>query len=139
MSILSKILGDANTRYIKNLEPVIAAINALEEKLGKLSNPELKEKTNELKNRLIQGLTLDDILPEAFALVREAAKRTLKQRHFDVQLMGGVALHHGKIVEMKTCEGKTLVATLAAYLNALIGKGVHIITVNDYLSRRDAV
>ncbi len=138
MAFLSKILGDSNSRYIKSLEPKIKAINDLEEKFAKFSGAELKNKTEELKNKIIQGSFLDDILEEAFALAREAAKRTLKQRHFDVQLMGGIALHEGKIAEMKTGEGKTLVATLAAYLNALTGKGVHIITVNDYLSRRDA-
>jgi len=143
MSFVSKILGDSNSRYIKSLEPKIKAINSLEEKFAKFSDLELKAKTAELKNRLNPSTggreNLDDILAEAFAAVREAAKRTLKQRHFDVQLMGGIALHEGKIAEMKTGEGKTLVATLPAYLNALIGKGVHIVTVNDYLSRRDAV
>ncbi|MFH0803600.1 MAG: preprotein translocase subunit SecA [Candidatus Tagabacteria bacterium] len=139
MPFLSKILGNSNSRYIKSLEPRIKAINDLEEKFLNFSDAEFKKKTEELKSRLLQGNSPDDILAEAFALVREAAKRTLKQRHFDVQLMGGIALHQGKIAEMKTGEGKTLVATLAAYLNALAGKGVHIVTVNDYLSRRDAV
>lgn len=151
MSLIKKIFGDINSRFLKSLEPQIQAINALEKNFEKLSNPELKVKTEELKKRLGQGDSpaptapsglaggLDAVLPEAFALVREAAKRTLGQRHFDVQLMGGIALHQGKIAEMKTGEGKTLVATLAAYLNALTGKGVHVVTVNDYLSRRDAV
>ena len=139
MAILTKIFGDSNTRFLKSLEPKIQAINALEEKFEKLSDSELKEQTAKFRERLKQGETIDDILIEAFALVREAAKRTLKQRHFDVQLMGGIALHQGKIIEMKTGEGKTLVATLPAYLNALTGKGVHIVTVNDYLSRRDTV
>ncbi len=143
MSIFAKILGDSNTRFIKSLEPKIQEINGLEQKFEKFSGEELKNKTQELKKRLIQGDPpaggLDDILAEAFALVREASKRTLKQRHFDVQLMGGIALHQGKIVEMKTGEGKTLVATLPVCLNALAAKGVHIVTVNDYLSRRDAV
>lgn len=139
MSVFSKIIGDANSRFLKGLEPKIQAVNALEKDSGKLSDSGLKEKTQEFKKRIQGGETLDGILVEAFALVREAAKHTLKQRHFDVQLMGGIALHQGKITEMKTGEGKTLVATLPAYLNALKGKGVHIITVNDYLSRRDAV
>jgi preprotein translocase subunit SecA len=139
MSVFVKIFGDTNSRFLKSLEPLIQAINDFEEKFGKLSETGLKEKTGEFKKRLIQGETPDDILPEAFALVREASKRTLNQRHFDVQFMGGIALHQGKISEMKTGEGKTLVATLPAYLNAISGRGVHIVTVNDYLSRRDAV
>jgi preprotein translocase subunit SecA len=139
MSFVSKIFGDSNSRFLKNLGPKIQAINALEKKFEKFSDTELKERTETFKGRLKKGETLDDILEEAFALVREAAKRTLKQRHFDVQLMGGIALHQGKITEMKTGEGKTLVATLPTYLNALAGRGVHIVTVNDYLSRRDTV
>jgi len=139
MPFLSKIFGDANARYIKSLQPIVDRINELEKDYEKLSDSELKEKTVEFKNLLLQGRTLNDILPEAFAAVREASKRTLGQRHFDVQLMGGITLHRGNISEMKTGEGKTLVATLAAYLNALSGAGVHVITVNDYLSRRDAV
>ena len=138
MSILSSIFGDANQRYIKSLQPIVDRINLLEKDFEKFSDSELKEKTAEFKKRLVEGLTLDDILPEAFAAVREASKRTLGQRHFDVQLMGGITLHRGNISEMKTGEGKTLVATLAAYLNALTGEGVHVVTVNDYLSRRDA-
>ncbi|OGN00543.1 MAG: preprotein translocase subunit SecA [Candidatus Yanofskybacteria bacterium RIFCSPHIGHO2_01_FULL_42_12] len=143
MSILGKVFGDANARYIKSLQPVIDRINSLEPEFEKLSDEELKAKTGEFRQRLNERLndgaieSLDDILPEAFAAVREAAKRTLNQRHFDVQLMGGIVLHQGKIAEMKTGEGKTLVATLPAYLNALAGQGVHIVTVNDYLSRRD--
>ena len=143
MSLISKIFGDVNSRFLKGLEPMVREINALEEKFAKFSDGDLKKKTEEFRNRLNPpaggGETLDDIAAEAFACVREAAKRTLKQRHFDVQLMGGVALHEGKIAEMKTGEGKTLVATLSAYLNALTAEGVHIVTVNDYLSRRDAV
>jgi len=136
---LEKIFGDENAKKIKVFEPIVAKVNALEEGIIKLSNDELKAKTAEFKSRLEKGETLDDILPEAFAVVREAAKRTLGQRHFDVQLIGGMILHAKSIAEMKTGEGKTLVATLPAYLNALTGKGVHIVTVNDYLSRRDAV
>ncbi len=141
MSILTKIFGDANEKYVKNLQPVIEKINNLEPEFEKFSDEKLKEKTSELKVKLneARGCLLDDILPEAFALVREAAKRTLKQRHFDVQLIGGIVLHEGKIAEMKTGEGKTLAATLPLYLNALEGKGVHLITVNDYLARRDSV
>ena len=136
---LAKIFGGENARKIKEIGPIVEKINALESGLEKLSNDELKAKTHEFKTRLAKGEALLEILPEAFAVVREAAKRTLGQRHFDVQLLGGVVLHQGIIAEMKTGEGKTLVATLPAYLNALTGKGVHIVTVNDYLSRRDAV
>lgn len=136
---IPKIFGDYNTRVIKAYQPRVDAINALELQFEKLSTEELKAKTVDFKKRLTAGETLDDILPEAFALVREAAKRTLNQRHFDVQLIGGMVIHEGKISEMKTGEGKTLVATLPVYLNALTGKGVHVVTVNDYLSRRDAV
>ncbi len=139
MAFLSAIFGDANARYIKSLQPIVNRINELEKDYEKFSDSQLKEKTAEFRKLLSGGKTLDDILPEAFAAVREASKRTLGQRHFDVQLMGGIALHRGNISEMKTGEGKTLVATLAAYLNALIGNGVHVVTVNDYLSRRDAV
>jgi len=138
MSILSKIFGDANERYIGSLEPIVLQINELEKEYEKLSDMELKSKTEEFKTWLVEGKSLDDIIPEAFAAVREASKRTLGQRHFDVQLMGGMVLHRGKIAEMRTGEGKTLVATLPAYLNALTGKGVHIVTVNDFLARRDA-
>ena len=139
MSFVSKIIGDPNKRFLKKLEPIVISVNELEEPFSKLSQEELKAKTQELKTAIASGKSLDDILPEAFALVREASKRTLGQRHFDVQLMGGIVLHQGKIAEMRTGEGKTLVATLPAYLNALEGKGVHVVTVNDYLSRRDAV
>ncbi len=137
MSILSKIFGDANERLLSKPRPIAAQINELEKKFESLSGEELKSKTAEFRERQTKGENLDDLLPEAFACVREAAKRTLSQRHFDMQLIGGVVLHQGKIAEMKTGEGKTLVATLSAYLNALEGKGVHIVTVNDYLAKRD--
>jgi len=139
MSILTKIFGDPNERYLKKIEKIVDKINSLERNFETLSDKELKEKTFEFKERLSKKETLDDILPEAFALVREASKRTLAQRHFDVQLMGGIVLHQGKIAEMKTGEGKTLTATLPLYLNALMGKGCHLVTVNDYLARRDTV
>ncbi|MFH1401758.1 MAG: preprotein translocase subunit SecA [Parcubacteria group bacterium] len=139
MSFLSKIFGDANEKYLKSVGPAVDEINSLEPEFEKFSDEKIKEKTAEFKERTQKGETLDDILPEAFALTREAAKRTLKQRHFNVQLMGGIALHQGKIAEMKTGEGKTLVATLPLYLNALEGKGCHLVTINDYLARRDAV
>ena len=136
--ILSKIFGDANQKYLNSVKPIIKEINALEEAFIKLSDSELKSKTEEFKKFLSDRKTLDDILPEAFAAVRETAKRMLGQRHFDVQLIGGLALHQGKIAQMATGEGKTLTATLPVYLNAL-KNGVHIVTVNDYLARRDAV
>ncbi|MBI2062894.1 MAG: preprotein translocase subunit SecA [Candidatus Yanofskybacteria bacterium] len=139
MNLLSKIFGDANQRTVDSYKPIVQKINELEPTFERFSFDELRSKTTEFKQRLAGGESPDDILPDAFAMVREASKRTLGQRHFDVQLMGGVALHQGKISEMKTGEGKTLVATLPAYLNALTGRGVHIVTVNDYLSRRDAV
>ena len=140
MSIITKIFGDANEKYLKKIQPLVEKINSLELEFESFSDERLKEKTGELKEKLKKGEeTLDDILPEAFALVREAAKRTLKQRHFDVQLIGGIVLHQGKIAEMKTGEGKTLAATLPFYLNALEGKGCHLVTVNDYLARRDTV
>ena len=139
MSFLAKIFGDPNEKYLKRIQPIIDKINALEPKFERFSNGSLREKTSEFKERLQKGETLDEILPEAFAVVREAAKRTLHQRHFDVQLIGGIVLHQGKIAEMKTGEGKTLAATLPLYLNALTGKGCHLVTVNDYLARRDTV
>jgi len=132
-----KFLFDSNEREIRKLRPIVEQINALEPKISSLSDAQLRAKTDEFRERLRKGETLDDILPEAFAVVREAAKRTIGLRHFDVQLMGGIVLHQGRIAEMKTGEGKTLVATLPAYLNALEGKGVHIVTVNDYLAKRD--
>ena len=139
MSILSKIFGTESSRILKEIQPIVDKINALESDFSPLSDEQLKAKTEEFKKRLGAGETLEDILPEAFAVVREASKRCRKQRHFDVQLMGGIVLHRGSISEMRTGEGKTLVATLPAYLNSLDGKGVHVVTVNDYLSRRDAV
>jgi preprotein translocase subunit SecA len=139
MSILTKIFGDENEKYLKKVQPTVERINAFEKEFEGLNDQQLKEKTLEFKSYLKQGKNLDEILPKAFALVREAAKRTLNQRHFDVQLIGGIVLHQGKIAEMKTGEGKTLAATLPAYLNALEGKGVHIVTVNDYLAKRDTV
>jgi preprotein translocase subunit SecA len=135
---LSKVFGNANDRTIKRLLPLVEQINALEPAMTGLSDAGLAAKTPEFRGRLEEGETLDDLLPEAFAVVREAAKRTLGQRHYDVQLIGGIALHRGNIAEMKTGEGKTLVATLPAYLNALSGKGVHVVTVNDFLAKRDA-
>src|SRR5690554_4017250 len=129
---------DANKREINRMAASVALINELEAEFESLSDQQLRNMTNEFKNRLAEHESLDDILPEAFAVVREAAKRTLGQRHFDVQLMGGIVLHNGRIAEMKTGEGKTLVATLSVYLNALEEKGVHIVTVNDYLAQRDA-
>src|SRR5687767_13728444 len=135
---LAKVFGTANERELKRLSPVVAEINALEPATQALSDEQLRLKTTEFRDRLAKGETLDDLLPEAFAVVREAGRRTLNMRHFDVQLIGGMVLHRGKIAEMKTGEGKTLVATLPAYLNALAGKGVHVVTVNDYLARRDS-
>ena len=137
-AVARKLFGTANERYIKSLLPIVQAINAREPELEALGDDALRARTDEMKERIAQGASLDDILVDAFATVREGAKRTLGQRHFDVQLMGGIVLHRGQIAEMKTGEGKTLVSTLAAYLNALSGKGVHVVTVNDYLARRDA-
>ncbi len=139
MSILKKIFGSRNERVIKKLSKTVGRINALEPAYQKLTNEQLKAKTEAFKQRLAQGESPDDLLVEAFAVVREASVRVLGLRHFDVQLIGGMVLHHGKIAEMRTGEGKTLVATLPAYLNALTGKGVHVITVNDYLAKRDNV
>ncbi|MBU7584057.1 MAG: preprotein translocase subunit SecA [Nostoc sp. TH1S01] len=136
--MLKLLLGDPNARKLKKYQPYITEINLLEEEIKALSDEELKGKTGEFQQRLAKGETLDDILPEAFAVVREAGRRVLGLRHFDVQMLGGIILHTGQIAEMKTGEGKTLVATLPSYLNALTGKGVHVVTVNDYLARRDA-
>ena len=136
--LLNKIVGDANERELKRLQPVVEQINALEPAFEALSNEQLRDKTQEFIGRLHAGETLDDILPEAYAAVREASKRTIGLRHFDVQLIGGIVLHQGKVAEMATGEGKTLVATLPLYLNALEGKGAHLVTVNDYLAKRDA-
>jgi len=137
-SLAKRFFGSANERYIKGLQKSVQQINGLEPAIAKLSDDELRARTGWLKERLAKGETLEDVLPDAFATVREAAKRTLGQRHFDVQLMGGMVLHRGAISEMKTGEGKTLVATLAVYLNAIEGNGVHVVTVNDYLARRDS-
>jgi preprotein translocase subunit SecA len=140
MSILKKIFGDPNERVIRAMEPVVVAVAALEPEMQALSPEALKDRSLALRDRVRKGeVELDDILPEAFAMVREAAHRTLGQRHYDVQIMGGIVLHRGQIAEMRTGEGKTLTATLAVYLNALTGKGVHVVTVNDYLARRDAI
>ena len=137
-TILAKIFGTKNEREVKGMLPMVAAINRLEPAMRQLSDIDLAAKTIEFKEKLAQGATLDDLLFEAFAVVREAGRRVLDMRHFDVQLIGGIVLHHGKIAEMKTGEGKTLVATLPSYLNALEGKGVHVVTVNDYLAKRDS-
>jgi preprotein translocase subunit SecA len=137
-TLLAKVIGTANDRELKRLRPLVAEISAKEPEIQKLSDEQLRRQTAEFRQRLANGEALDNLLPEAFAVVREAGKRTLNMRHFDVQLIGGIVLHRGKISEMKTGEGKTLVATLPAYLNALEGKGVHVVTVNDYLARRDS-
>ena len=137
-ALLTKIIGSKNERRLKRLEPIVARINDLESTVEPLSDEQLRAKKTEFKERLEQGESVDELLPEAFAVVREAGRRTVAMRHFDVQLLGGVILHQGTIAEMKTGEGKTLVATLPVYLNALSGKGVHVVTVNDYLARRDS-
>ncbi len=139
MMNLKSIFGDQNEKIIKKLSPLVAKINSLEDIYSKMSEEELRQQTDVFRDRLKQGKTLESLLPEAFAVVREASKRTLDQRHYDVQLIGGIILDRGNVSEMRTGEGKTLVATLPVYLNALTGEGVHVITVNDYLSRRDAV
>ena len=136
--LLAKIIGSQNERFLKKVQPVIENINSLESNVSSLSDTELRAKTEEFRSRYEKGETLDELLPEAFATVREASKRTLRMRHYDVQLIGGIVLHEGKIAEMKTGEGKTLVATSPIYLNALAGEGVHLVTVNDYLAKRDA-
>src|SRR5262245_18194055 len=135
-TLLAKVVGTQNDRELKRLRPLVAQINALETSIRALSDEQLRGKTAELRQRVANGESLDDLLVDAFAVVREAGRRVLNMRHFDVQLIGGAVLHKGKIAEMKTGEGKTLVATLPAYLNALEGKGVHIVTVKDYLARR---
>src|SRR5438128_8804396 len=137
-ALLAKVFGTQNEREIKAMLPTVAAINELEPQFRQLSDIDLAAKTIEFKEKIAQGATLDDLLIEAFAVVREAGRRFLNMRHFDVQLIGGIVLHRGKIAEMKTGEGKTLVATLPCYLNALEGKGVHVVTVNDYLAKRDS-
>src|SRR5437879_1808184 len=137
-TLLAKVVGTQNERELKRLRPIVEEVNVFEPAIQGLTDEQLRAKTAAFRARLTEGATLDDLLPEAFAVVREAGKRTLNMRHFDVQLIGGAVLHKGKIAEMKTGEGKTLVATLPAYLNALDGKGVHVVTVNDYLARRDS-
>ncbi len=137
-SLLNRVFGSSNDRNLKKYNNRVTEINALESIYENLSDEELKNKTTEFKELLTQGSSLDEILNDAFAVVREASKRTLGQRHFDVQIAGGLVLNEGKITEMKTGEGKTLVSTLPAYLNSLSGKGVHIVTVNDYLAKRDS-
>jgi preprotein translocase subunit SecA len=138
MSVFSKILRAGEGKKVRQLTELVAPINALEAEMQALSDAQLRAKTDEFKSRLADGETLDDLLIEAYALVREASVRVFGQRHYDVQLMGGMALHFGWIAEMKTGEGKTLVSTLPVYLNALSGRGVHVVTVNDYLATRDA-
>ena len=139
VTVLQKILGDPNDKALKKLGSIRDDVNKLESAFRQLDDAGLRAKTEEFRQRLEGRETLDDLLPEAFAAVRESARRNLGQRHYDVQIIGGTALHQGKIAEMKTGEGKTLVATLAVYANALTGRGVHVVTVNDYLARRDPV
>ena len=138
MPVLDKLSNIGEGRKLKNLEALSQLVNTFEPEVEDLSDEELRAKTGEFRQRVANGESLDDLLPEAFATVREAARRTIGQRHFDVQLMGGAALHQGNIAEMKTGEGKTLVSTLPGYLNALSGNGVHVVTVNDYLAKRDS-
>lgn len=133
--LLSKVFGSRNERLLKRMHAAVQSINGMEPALEKLSDDKLRAKTEEFRRRLAEGATLDSLLPEAFAVTREAGRRALGMRHFDVQLIGGMVLHQGKIAEMRTGEGKTLVATLPVYLNALAGNGVHVVTVNDYLAR----
>src|SRR5579862_7008496 len=137
-TLLAKVIGTQNARDLKRLRPLVEEVGAFEPEFKALPDEALRGKTAEFRDRLSKGETLDELLPEAFAVVREAGWRTLGMRHFDVQLIGGAVLHQGKIAEMKTGEGKTLVATLSCYLNALAGHGVHVVTVNDYLAKRDA-
>ena len=137
-ALAKSIFGSSNDRYVRSMGKIVDAIAAFEPTISALSDEDLRGQTDVFRARLADGAKLDDLLPEAFATVREAAKRTLGQRHFDVQMIGGIALHRGEIAEMRTGEGKTLVATLATYLNALPGKGVHVVTVNDYLATRDS-
>src|SRR6185295_4780833 len=137
-AVAKSIFGSANDRYVRGLGKYVDAVNGFEPNISALTDDELRGQTEVFRQRLANGEKLDDLIPEAFATVREAAIRTLGQRHYDVQLIGGIALHQGKIAEMKTGEGKTLVATLPVYLNAIEGKGVHVVTVNDYLAKRDS-
>ena len=138
MGLIQKVFGTHSQHELKRIYPIVDHIEALEPEMQKLSDEELRDKTREYKERYAKGETLDDLLPEAFATVREAAVRSIGMKHYRVQLIGGIVLHQGRIAEMKTGEGKTLVSTLPAYLNALTGEGVHIVTVNDYLAKRDA-
>ena len=138
MNIIDKVFGTHSERELKRIEPIVKKIESYREAMGQLTDEELRGKTTEFKKRLTEGETLDDLLPEAYATVREAAKRVLNQEHYRVQLIGGIVLHQGRIAEMRTGEGKTQTALLPAYLNALEGKGVHVVTVNDYLAKRDA-
>src|SRR5678809_1029901 len=137
-TLLAKVIGTQNERELKRLRPLVTRINDLEGSVRDVSDADLRAKTALFRERVAKGESLDDLLPEAFSVVREAGRRVLNMRHFDVQLIGGMVLHRGTISEMKTGEGKTLVATLPVYLNALAGKGVHVITVNDYLAKRDS-
>src|ERR1700738_2945571 len=137
-ALARKLFGSSNERRIKSYQPRVVGINALGQELEKLSDEALRTRTEAFKKQVAEGAALDDVLVEAFATVREAGKRTIGQRHFDVQLIGGMILHEGRISEMKTGEGKTLVATLPVYLNAVSGRGVHVVTVNDYLAKRDS-
>ena len=139
LNFISKFIKSSNQRELERLNKIVKKVNSLETFFEKLDDNEFPKKTLELKNRLKDGENVNEILPEAFALVREAAKRVRNERHFDVQIMGGIVLHESKIAEMKTGEGKTLTITLAAYLNALHEKGVHVVTVNDYLAKRDSI
>ncbi|HLE69424.1 MAG TPA: preprotein translocase subunit SecA, partial [Vicinamibacteria bacterium] len=137
-TVLTKIVGSRADRDLKRMRPVVEVINQIEPSMKALSDEDLKRKTSEFRERVERGQSLEELLPEVFAVGREASRRVLEMRHFDVQLIGAMVLHQGKIAEMKTGEGKTLVATLPVYLNSLTGKGVHVVTVNDYLARRDA-
>ena len=136
--IIGSVIGTKNDRELKRMRQIVAKVNAQEEAVAALTDEQLRDKTAEFKSRFDEGASLDSLLPEAFAVCREASKRVLGMRHYDVQIIGGITLHEGKIAEMRTGEGKTLMATLAIYLNAISGKGVHVVTVNDYLAARDA-
>ena len=138
LNLITKFIKSSNQKELDRIDKIVKTINSLEDEFKKLDDLDFPKKTQEYKEQIKQGKTLDELLPQAFALVREASKRTRNERHFDVQIIGGVVLHEGKIAEMRTGEGKTLTITLAAYLNALSGKGVHIVTVNDYLAKRDS-
>ena len=137
LNFITKLIKSSNQKELDKLKKIVELVNNREEQIEKLQNDDFPKKTDELKNKIKEGSKLDELLPEAFALTREASKRVRKERHFDVQIIGGIVLHQGKIAEMKTGEGKTLAITLAAYLNALEGNGVHVVTVNDYLAKRD--